>query len=102
MRMLILALAFLSVAAQETTLPEGHYCKRVPPGVNETKAHLCQCDYVCEQNDDGTWDYKETPACKAYCRRERCTCWPEAPCPKPGAGDHSGPDLAGKSLGKFN
>jgi hypothetical protein len=82
-RLLLVIVALASVTAQESTLPEGHYCQRHPPRPSQVRAHQCACDYVCMQNPDGTYDYHEDTTCKAYCRKHACTCWPEAPCPKP-------------------
>jgi hypothetical protein len=84
-RLFLIVLAIVSLAAQESTLPEGHYCQRNPPRPNQTAAHRCACDYVCTQNADGTWDYHEDTSCKLYCRRAKqsCLCHGEEPCPKP-------------------
>jgi len=80
MRMIVLALALVAVAVQERDLPAGHYCMNHTPAPSQRNAHECHCDYVC--NADNT-DYTETAACKVYCHREKCTCHPEEPCPKP-------------------
>ena len=83
-RLLLSILTVVSVAAQESTLPEGHYCVNRAPKRNETRAHECHCDYVCVQGADGVWEYHEDTRCKLYCRRAKngCTCHPEEPCPK--------------------
>ncbi len=84
MKLLLLLAALASLAAQESTLPEGHYCQNHAPRPNETRAHECHCDYVCVQGADGLWDYHEGATCKLYCRRAKggCTCHPEEVCPK--------------------
>lgn len=81
----MLALAIVGLALQETALPPDHYCQNHRPRKNETRAHECHCDYVCQQQGDGTYDTVEGQTCKVYCHHEQCTCWPEAPCPKPPA-----------------
>jgi hypothetical protein len=84
-RVLLVLFAGLSLAAQETTLPEGHYCMNHAPRPNEPRAHECHCDYICSQDEDGVWEYHEDQQCKLYCRRAKnaCTCHPEEPCPRP-------------------
>lgn len=82
MRLALILIALVGVAAQETSLPADHYCMNHKPRPNETRAHECHCDYMCTQNPDGTWDDHEDSTCKLFCRKNACTCWPEAPCPK--------------------
>ena len=71
------------VPPEERHLPPGHYCQNHPPRPSERLAHECHCDYQCEQGAGGEWTYHEMANCLVYCHHDRCTCWPEAPCPKP-------------------
>jgi len=80
---MLILLAVVSLAAQESTLPPDHYCKNQPPSKSEPRAHECHCKYVCTVDPDGTVHETESADCKVYCHRERCTCHPEDPCPSP-------------------
>ena len=80
-RLLLIVLAVLSVAAQETTLPQDHYCMNHAPRKNEVRAHECHCQYFCHLDEHGKAIESESQDCKVYCHRERCTCHPEEPCP---------------------
>lgn len=82
---LLLLLALLGAALQESTLPEGAYCINHQPLPSQKNAHACRCDYVCVQGADGLWDYHEDQTCKLYCRKAKagCLCHPEEACPKP-------------------
>ena len=82
-RLLLIVLAVLSVAAQETTLPQDHYCMNHAPPKNEVRAHECHCQYFCHLDEHGNAIESESHDCKVYCHRERCTCHPEEPCPSP-------------------
>jgi hypothetical protein len=89
-RLALVVLAFVSVGAQqppdeshlpdsEKRIPPGHYCKSVPPGPRETKAHLCPCQYSCKIDGAGNVTEAESSDCLSYCKvnGRRCTCWPE-------------------------
>ena len=83
MRRLVLALAvFISLAAQETTLPKDHYCLAGPPLKTDPRGHECHCRLLCTHTLEGE---HESSDCKLYCRRDRCACHPEEPCEKPPA-----------------
>lgn len=70
----------------EKRTPPGHYCMNHAPRPNETRAHECHCDYVCEVDGEGveTGEYHAAYQCLNYCEAalKACTCHPEEPCPK--------------------
>ena len=95
MRVVLLLLALLSIAAQppvderdvpdvEKRIPPGHYCKRsdVTIGPKETRAHPCECKFSCSLDENGDIIEHEAPSCLAFCHKNgrRCTCHVEEPC----------------------
>lgn len=77
MKRLLLALAvFLSLAAQETTLPKDHYCMQGDPP--NDRGHACACKLICDVDEHGTVTDRESGDCKLYCRRDKCLCHADA------------------------
>jgi hypothetical protein len=68
-RLLLILLAVGSLAAQESTLPEGDVCMNHAPRPNQKHMHECHCDYTCIAGPDGGYDIQEGTTCKLYCRR---------------------------------
>lgn len=90
MRAFCLAIALLSVAAQETKLDEHAYCWNPRSSGSFTNqretdknAHRCECRLMCTYDPDGTVSGdQEDGTCKLYCKRDRCLCHVEEACEK--------------------
>ncbi len=85
-RLLLIVFALVSLAAQETRLPEGHFCMAGPPATNQPKGHECHCKFLCDVDEHGNITDRESPDCKLYCRRSSCTCHADEACQPPARG----------------
>ena len=95
-RLLLIVLAVLSVAAQETEprhdkyKDDAHaYCwnpatagSQVERRKRDPHAHLCSCHLMCRRDGNGEIiGDQEDGTCELYCTRSHCTCHQgESPC----------------------
>jgi hypothetical protein len=63
----------------------GHYRQTDGKSCGKTGAHPCACVLAsCSSDDSGNiTGWTESSACHWYCRRSKCSCWPEpTECPQ--------------------